>query len=76
MNLSESQRNALNGLLSGPANIPAVHAGKLKDAGYIESTGEASGQRGYANVKITAAGRAAVAYANVKITAAGRAAVA
>ena len=44
MNLSESQRNALNGLLSGPANIPAVHTGKLKDAGYIESTGEASGQ--------------------------------
>ena len=45
MKLSESQINALNGLLSGPANIPAVHAGKLKDAGYVESTGEASGQR-------------------------------
>ena len=61
MNLSESQRSVLIGLLSAPANIPAVHAGKLKDAGYVESTGYPSRQRGYANVKITAAGRAAVA---------------
>lgn len=58
--LTDSQRTVLQGLLSGPSNIPAVHTGKLKDAGLVESTGHASGKRGYANVQITAAGRAAV----------------
>lgn len=61
MELSQSQRTALEGLLNGPDNIPAVHAGKLKTAGYVASTGATSGQRGYANVQITDAGRKAVA---------------
>lgn len=59
--VTESQRAVLQGLLTSPGNIPAIHAGRLKEAGLVESTGEASGQRGYANVKITAAGRQAVA---------------
>ena len=44
-----------------PANVPAVHVGKLTAAGYIEKTGNSSGQRGFANVRITDAGRAALA---------------
>lgn len=61
MELSESQRAALVGLKAGPGNIPAVHTGKLSAAGLVELTGEGSGKRGYANVRLTAAGQAAVA---------------
>ena len=59
--LSESQRSALTNLLGGPVNIPAVHTGKLSAAGLVELTGEGSGRRGYANVRLTDAGRAALA---------------
>ncbi|UUV43181.1 helix-turn-helix DNA binding domain protein [Rhodobacter phage RcCWillis] len=61
MQLTEKQTAVLTSLLSGPGNIPAVHAGKLKAAGYVESTGDTSGARGFANVRITDAGRAAIA---------------
>ena len=57
--LTESQTAALRGLLTGPGNIPAVHTGKLVEAGLVEKTGVGSGQRGYANVQLTAAGREA-----------------
>lgn len=62
-NLSDSQRAVLVGLhtQSGTGNIPAIHAGKLLEAGLVEKTGEGSGRRGYANVRITSAGQAAVA---------------
>lgn len=58
MTITDNQRKCLQSLLDGPGNIPAVHAGKLKAAGYVEPTGESSGQRGYAHVKLTDAGRA------------------
>lgn len=61
LNLSDSQLQALKGLSAGPANIPAVHTGKLLEAGLVEKTGEGSGRRGYANVRLTAAGQAAIA---------------
>jgi hypothetical protein len=61
MELSPSQKSALVSLQPGPGNIPAVHTGKLSAAGLVELTGEGSGRRGYANVRLTDAGRAALA---------------
>lgn len=58
--LTDSQKTALQGLTNGAGNIPAVHAGKLIEAGYVEKTGEGSGRRGYANVQLTNAGRAVI----------------
>lgn len=61
MNLTESQRNVLIGLLNGAANIPSAQAGRLGALGLVEKTGNSSGRRGYANMQLTEAGRAAVA---------------
>lgn len=59
-NLTDSQKQVLTDLKSGAKNIPAIHAGRLGALGLVEKTGEASGQRGYANVTLTAAGKAAI----------------
>ena len=41
--------------------VPASQAKRLKDAGLVESSGESSGRRGYASVKITKTGLAQLA---------------
>lgn len=58
--ISNAQRNALKDAKAGRL-IPSVTAGRLLVAGLVEKADTGSGQRGYARVKITPAGEAALA---------------
>lgn len=58
MQVTDTQREAMKSLLNGPANIAAVHAGRLVTLGYVEKTGQSALQRGYSHVSLTDAGRA------------------
>lgn len=57
--MTEKQKAALSAIKDEPGLMPIIHFGKLRGAGYVESSGFAT-KRGYASAKITAAGLAAL----------------
>lgn len=58
--MSEKQKQALASVANGPGAMPIIHFSKLREAGYVVSSGDGSGQRGYVGAKITDAGRVAL----------------
>lgn len=59
--MTDKQKAALQSIASGSGNLALVHFSKLRYMEFVESSGQAAGQRGYVNAKITDAGRAALA---------------
>lgn len=59
--LTEKQIGYLNELANGAADLPVRPSSTLRDMGLVEKTEATSRGRGYVNVRLTDAGRDAIA---------------
>jgi len=61
--LTPTQITNLRSIESSAGSIPSINAAKLASAGLVEKTGEKATGRGFSHVRITEAGKQALAAA-------------